>query len=63
MEKESRDKSSPSRDFNSPGKSSKLEEELELEKLEPSFLKKMLPTNSQKAHSADPSPDNKEDKI
>lgn len=63
MEKTSNAKSSPSADSNSPSKSSRSEEDLALEKLEPSSAKKELPRNSQRAHSERPLLDNRRDKI
>jgi len=63
MENLSKDKSSPSADYNSPAKLSRLVVEPELENLELQFLKKMLPRSLLKALLVDHLPDNKEDKI
>ena len=62
MERTSKDKSSPSRGYNSPDKSLKSEEDPELAKSKPS-LKTMSPRSSQKAHLENHSPNNKEDRI
>lgn len=62
-EKASNAKSSPSADYNSLARSSSSAEEHALAKLEPSLPRKVSLKNSQRAHSEDPLPSNKEDRI
>ncbi len=63
MDLKSRGKSSPSEDFNSPSKSSRLEEEPEAERLELSFQKKMSLKNSLIVHWEKLSLNNSADKL
>jgi len=63
MANPSKDKLSPSPDFNSPDKSSRSVEEPELVQLEKSLLKRTLPKLTPKALLADIMPTKKKEKI
>jgi hypothetical protein len=63
MDKASKDKSSPLKDYNSPDKLLRSSEELKQEKLEVFLSKRKLLKFSERAQSAVLLLDNKEDKI